>query len=194
MNYFILITLCFIFNSRISNDNWSQFRGASGDGTASITVDWGAAGAGSLSVTAVHACGSALPVTLPVTKYNVITSIASGNFNTPATWDCNCDPPDYSNIVVDSGHVVTMTANEIVNNLTINEAGTLDNGTARIDIYGNYTINGDHTGSGGTGSDRIYLYGDGTYIDGTGTISHPSRIRIWNNHKTILATADIKLS
>jgi hypothetical protein len=127
-----------------------------------------------------------------VTKYNVITSIASGNFNTPATWDCNCDPPDYSNIVVDSGHVVTMTANEIVTNLSINAYGTLDNSTFRIDIYGNYTINGDHTGSGGTNADRIYLYGDGTYIDGTGTISHPSRIRIWNNHKTILSTADIK--
>ena len=89
----------------------------------------------------------------------------------------DCDPPDYSNIVVDSGHVVTMTALETVNNLTINEYGTLDNGTFRIDIYGNYTINGEHTGSGNTTVTRIYLMGDGTTIDGTGTISHPSRIK-----------------
>ena len=105
---------------------------ASGDGTGSITVDWGAAGSGNVAVTATNtACGlSAAPVNLPVTIYAVITSIATGNFDQPGTWDCNCIPPSSSNIVIDSSHTVTLVGATTVNNLTIHATGTLDNAAA----------------------------------------------------------------
>jgi len=124
---------------------------------------------GNVEVIATNtACAlSAAPENLPVTKYAVITSITTGNFNQPTTWDCNCIPPSTSNIVIDSSHTVTLVAATTVNNLTINATGTLDNAAQIIYINGNYTINGVHTGTGASTWDRIYFDGDGTTLNGT---------------------------
>ena len=42
----------------------------------------------------------------------VITSLASGNWNTPATWSCNCIPAACNDVIVDTGHVVTIPATQ----------------------------------------------------------------------------------
>ncbi|PWK26399.1 hypothetical protein LV89_02570 [Arcicella aurantiaca] len=57
----------------------------------------------------------------------VITSLASGDWTTPATWSCNCIPASCNDVIVDSGHTVI-----IPQNLT----GKLQNLTVRgsIDI------------------------------------------------------------
>ncbi|MBL4577050.1 MAG: hypothetical protein JKX74_01180, partial [Flavobacteriales bacterium] len=59
---------------------WSITGGtvATGQGTSSITVNWGAAGSGNVRVTASTTCGSAPPVDLPITIYSTIISIDDG--------------------------------------------------------------------------------------------------------------------
>ena len=116
-----------------------------------MTVDWGAAGAGDVQVIATSSggCGADNPVNLPVTIYSAIRSVQSGNFTDPTTWDCNCDPPSMSNIVVDSGHVVTMTRADSANNLSIAEYGALDNQGFRMVVFNDYAIYGTHTGNAG---------------------------------------------
>jgi large repetitive protein len=42
----------------------------------------------------------------------VITSLASGDWNTPATWSCNCIPAACNDVIVDTGHVVTIPATQ----------------------------------------------------------------------------------
>ena len=56
----------------------------------------------------------------------VITSLASGNWNTPTTWSCNCVPAACNDVIVDTGHVVVIPATEKgrLKNLTLR--GTVD--------------------------------------------------------------------
>ena len=56
----------------------------------------------------------------------VITSLASGDWNTPATWSCNCIPAACNDVIVDTGHVVTIpvTQKGRLQNLTLR--GTVD--------------------------------------------------------------------
>ncbi|MCP4311976.1 MAG: hypothetical protein GY790_11990, partial [Bacteroidetes bacterium] len=175
--------------------SWSITGGslASGAGTSAVSLDWGAEGVGNVQVisTATGGCGAASPVNQPVTKYSAIRSVQSGNFNDPNTWDCNCNPPSMSNIVVDSGHVVTMTSADSANNLSIAEYGVLDNQAFRMVVFNDYAIYGTHTGNAGTGIEQLRLQGVGSTIDGTGLISMTGRVYCLTGSKTILPTADI---
>ncbi len=56
----------------------------------------------------------------------IITSLASGDWNTPATWSCNCIPAACNDVIVDTGHVVTIpvTQKGRLQNLTLR--GTVD--------------------------------------------------------------------
>ena len=54
-------------------------------------------------------------------------------------------------------------------------------------VQGNYRVDGVHAGTGGAGSDNIYLDGVNTEISGTGTITNTSRLRMRYGNKTIPA-------
>jgi large repetitive protein len=73
------------------------------------------------SVTSVNSS----PISIAVFD-GVITSLASGNWNTPATWSCNCIPAACNDVIVDTGHVVTIpvTQKGRLQNLTLR--GTVD--------------------------------------------------------------------
>jgi len=51
------------------------------------------------------------PITIAVFD-GIITSLASSDWNTPATWSCNCIPATCNNVIVDTGHVVTIPATQ----------------------------------------------------------------------------------
>jgi hypothetical protein len=59
---------------------------------------------------------------LSISVFNgAITSLASGNWNNPTTWSCNCVPASCNDVTVDTGHTVTIPATEKgkLKNLTI---------------------------------------------------------------------------
>ncbi len=137
---------------------------ATGQGSSIITVDWGAAGTGDVTVTASEICGSADPVTLPVSIYDVIISAQTGDWNVGTTWVGGVVPGSSNSAVIDAGHVVTVTdANKVINNITIRATATLDSRAYYFTVNGDYTLNGTHTGW----NNRVRLSGLDAVIDGT---------------------------
>ncbi|MBL4656941.1 MAG: hypothetical protein JKX73_02995, partial [Flavobacteriales bacterium] len=163
---------------------------ASGGTSSSITVDWGSPGVGKVSVSASTGCGTAAIVDLNVTIFGNVISITSGDWNVASTWDCNCNPADNDNAIIDSSHTVTVTADEIINNLTIYATATLQhNATRQITVNGDYTNSGTHDGGG----DRILLDGAGN-IDGIGTVTNVDQFRMMNGNKTVLSSANLTIN
>ena len=56
----------------------------------------------------------------------VITSLASGNWNIPATWSCNCIPAACNDVIVDTGHVVTIPATQTGRLKNVTLRGTVE--------------------------------------------------------------------
>jgi hypothetical protein len=77
--------------------------------------------------------------TLPA---GIITSAATGNWNDPATWDSAVVPTSTNDVVVASGHTVTVNATGSFNNLTVN--GSL--------AFGIFTLSGKNVTISETGS------------------------------------------
>ncbi len=164
---------------------------ASGTTTNSITVDWGAAGAGNVSVIATStspSCSAAPAVNLAVTKYTVFATngTGGGNWNDINTWACSCIPLSTQNVQILNGDVVTLAQNETIDNMVIDAGGTVNNSTFTLTVNGDYTNNGTHSGTG-----IIDLAGTDTSIDGTGTISTSGDLQISGGNKTILSTASL---
>ncbi len=111
---------------------------ASGQSTNSITVDWGAAGAGNLSVVGSNGCGSAAAVDIDVNIYDAIESVQTGNFGNNSTWSCNCIPLSTESIRVMPTHTVNLSGNETVAGVTIEPGGTLDLNGNNLIITGTY--------------------------------------------------------
>ena len=109
------------------------------------------------------------------------TSVASGNWNTNGTWDKNAVPAAGDDVIIASGHTVTMDGNEgYCTNLTIN--GTANWGQARTtNASGNLTLSGTISGSA-TGVLKV-----------TGNLSVPSgaTAAIQRNTLTITGTSSI---
>ena len=166
---------------------WSVTGGGtivSGQGTNSITVDWGAAGAGNVSVVASSGCGDAPSVGLDVNIYIVINSIVNGAWNLTATWDCNCVPDFFDNIRIQNTHTVTLTTNEVINHFEVVAGGVFDAAAKRLEVTGDFNLNGEYNGT-----NNLTLSGAGTNIDGAGNIFNTGTLIISGGAKTILSTA-----
>lgn len=169
----------------------------SGQGTNTITVDWGTGPSGSITVTGQYVCGDADPVSLNVTLYEVITSVSSGSYNNNSTWDCNCTPNSTSSIVIANGHNVTLSGDVTVNNIYIAAGGILDhvNENRELTVNGDYTVNGTHIlPSGDINNDVLYLDGADAVIDGLGTIQNGGEIHFRTGNKIIASGADLTFS
>ncbi|RLD52731.1 MAG: hypothetical protein DRI97_14195, partial [Bacteroidetes bacterium] len=172
---------------------WSITGGsvASGQDSDIITVDWGSAGVGDVTVVASNVCGAADPETLPVSIYDVIVSAQTGNWNVGTTWVGGVVPGTANSAVIDDGHTVTVTSNDDITNITINATATLNTQGFIFNIYGDYNLNGIHSS---TTSDRVRLYGLDTYIDGAGSFTGNRRLYIVAGNKVITPTANLTLS
>ena len=93
------------------------------------------------------------------------TRVQTGNWNTAGTWsiiaqdgaDCGCVPASTDDAIIYGGHTITMSASSTINNLTINALGVLKTtNTAFQRVNGNYVLNGEQSGGGGT---RLDFYG-----------------------------------
>jgi len=124
--------------------NWTITGGVLGSGqsTPMVTVDWGTGSSGLISVIGTHTvCAQSAPAEeLDITIYPVITSITSGNWENPVTWDCSCVPSSSSNVIVASGHTVTVNGATTVNNLSIESAAVLNSLGNLMTITGDYMV------------------------------------------------------
>lgn len=117
----------------------------------------------------------------------VRTSVNSGSYNSIATWDCSCIPATTNDIIISTGHVVSLAANTTVNSVLIESGAQLNNNGRRLVINGNYTIDGLHSGNG-----DIRIMSLNAAIDGKGTISTGGDFEIRNNGIFIRDTASIQ--
>ena len=163
----------------------------SGQGTGTITVDWGAAGTALISVTGGNGCGNAQPVDLTVNIYDVFITAQSGDWEDPATWVGNVVPNASNSARIASTHTVQQLANVTIQSLIIDAGAVLDSRNNYIYINGNYTLNGEHTG--GNVDHRVRLNGLGSTIDGTGTYTHLGTLYIGTGDKIIASTADLTI-
>ncbi len=144
---------------------------ASGGNTESITVDWGPSGLGTVSVVAqMPGCSAAPAALLEVNIYVIIESVQTGDWDDPATWDCNCIPLSTENVRINPSHTVTLVAGGAgteVNNFIIEAGGTLDANDKIMKIHGNFELDGTYQG----GSKILEMDGFGKFIDGIGSIT-----------------------
>ena len=101
-------------------------------------------------------------------------SIASGDWNTSATWSPSGSPSPTDNITIATGHTVTVSTNQTIHSVIINTGGTLTWNTGNtLSVTGNLTVNGTVTMNGGNlsltnsglmfqlGSDAIFTWDPG---------------------------------
>jgi hypothetical protein len=98
------------------------------------------------------------------------TSIVTGNWNSPSTWDANAVPTSVDNAIVSTGHTVTADlVTTSVNNLTVN--GTLAYATActNVAVAGNLTV-------ASTGLINVFNSTTGKTLTVAGNITNNGRI------------------
>ncbi|MFO7755202.1 MAG: hypothetical protein R6V34_04365, partial [Bacteroidales bacterium] len=173
---------------------WSVTGGSqvSGDNTNSITVDWGVAGTGSVSVVAELAgCPQAPAVELEVRLYDVIESVQTGDWDDPDTWDCGCVPLSTQSVRINDGHTVTFhNSNDIeINNFIIELGGVLDYNGRPFKVHGDFIINGAYQG----GSDKVLtLDGIDAEIGGIGVVE--GGFTIPSGNKSISSTSVLSIN
>jgi len=166
--------------------DWTVMLGTivSGQGSNSITVDWGAAGTGKVIVDGSNGCGTADTISLNVNIYVPINSVKSGEWNDVSTWNCKCVPSASSNVRVMKKHKIKLKAATVVNHLEIVAGGEIDDEGKTMDVKGDLTVDGEYSGSA-----TLTLSGSGTIIDGIGKITNKGNLEITDGDKTILSSA-----
>lgn len=140
-----------------------------------------------------------------ITSQNTRTTWLDGDASFFLTWTCFCVPAATDNVIINNA--VTISGNTTYNDITISNGATLSgnggivraNGNVtvdaggeienidRMDIYGDYTLNGVHSGSA-----NVRFLGDSTTIDGTGQIANTGRFQLSGAYKEFAATADLE--
>lgn len=131
-----------------------------------------------------------LSVTTFISSYaGSFTSVGSGNYHDPATWlvvgDADEIPDNDDDIVINTGHVVTVVVLSRSNNVTVDGTLSVSSGSP-LYISGNYIVNGIETGNGGIG----FVGTPGGTISGSGTFGSTVRYSFSRN-TTIAAGIDI---
>ncbi len=165
---------------------------ATGQGTNSITVNWGSSGTGSVCVTGNHApafpavsCGQSISTCSNIIIYKVISSIRSGNWQTAVNWDCSCVPAPADNVTIKNTHAISLNSARTINHVNINPGGSINTNSNTFTITGDLAVNGTLSGTG-----IIVLSGANTTWDGIGVITNTGPMNITGT-KTILSTASL---
>lgn len=106
-----------------------------------------------------------------------IVSIASGPWNVGATWEGGVVPTAANNVMIASGHTVTVAGTNICNGLTILSGGTLTAATGNLNIGGSVMVDGTMNVSGSNvavvsvASNGITVSSAGVFSLSSGTIT-----------------------
>lgn len=100
-----------------------------------------------------------------------LSAVASGNWNTAATWGCGSVPTASNNVTIISGQNVTLDINPLASSITVNEGATLTVNAARVltcklIVYGTLNITG---GSLTLGNNDVFLSRNATLTGGSTT-------------------------
>ncbi len=141
----------------------------------SAYISFGAPGNDTLMIIAADSSGcEADTAYFPIYVYEVITSVTSGEFGDPSTWDCNCEPLPNDNVRIAPGDVVTVdqyyngklteTFYDI-NNVEVKPGAVLKNTDAALNIYGDLINNGEMD------FDQLTLMNNNNQIAGSGIMN-----------------------
>lgn len=191
-----------VVNSMGYTYNWTVNGGvivgaSSGD---DISVDWGVAGPGTISVTATHGvCAASNAYSVDVLKYVVINSIASGNWSDVNSWDCACIPSGTDNPIV-ATHTIILDQDASVNHFEILIDGSLEADNNRtLTVGGDMTIDGSISVTAVNKGLDIDISGGGTNLGGggwinTGNGNASGTFQITGGNITIASTAVLTLA
>ena len=117
-----------------------------------------------------------------------VTSVGSGNYNTGSTWDSGARPGSSDDVVIASGHTVTLVQAENANSLDLQSGGTLDGDGNLLTIDGEnssgFAVNLDGAISG-TDTDITITTPAATNIDLKATSGNVRNVTI--NHASCAA-------
>ena len=118
-----------------------------------------------------------------------VTSVGSGNYNTGSTWDSGARPGSSDDVVIASGHTVTLVQAENANSLDLQSGGTLDGDGNLLTIVGEnssgFAVNLDGAISG-TDTDIRITTAATTLIDIVPTSGNVRHLTI--NHASFIGT------
>lgn len=107
-------------------------------------------------------------------------SASGGNWNTSARWtlvsgsDADGIPDINDNVIILSGHTITLTANQECNNLTFSGGGISYNGSTRsLNVGGDVLVNGSVTFNGYSANQTFTVSGN-TSVSSSASLSIPS--------------------
>ena len=101
------------------------------------------------------------------TQAAIVTSVGSGNWNTPGTWDCGCIPAAGDDIIINSDHNVTANIDASPNSITL--LGPSGFAFTTLALSANVTLNvtGDITLNSGTFFGSLLAFNTGASISVT---------------------------
>ncbi|PCI96411.1 MAG: hypothetical protein COB15_10345 [Flavobacteriales bacterium] len=120
-----------------------------------------------------------------------ISSVQSGDWNDPDTWDCNCNPLNNDFVKINSNHQVTLTQNETVGNIIIEPQGLLDlsSNNLRLNVKNNFTNNGSLNSRSGKikfiGTEEQMINGSSTSLFYNLHVNNNNGVRVENGNVNI---------
>ena len=110
-----------------------------------------------------------------------ITSTGTGDWNTPATWSCNCVPTTLNNVTIQSPHVITIGADAHALGLDLQSGAELSfSGSHTLSVHDDLTLAGTFTE--GTGTLALVKPTDDQLVyNNTGSTINLHNLRVNNN-------------
>lgn len=107
-----------------------------------------------------------------------IHSVASSDWNNPATWDCSCIPTQFNNVFIEPFNSVEVDADAFCKNLSVEPNATLTSSSnATLNLYGSFDLVGTYTPTNGT---LAFVSDVAQYLDAGGNNSDLYNVTINN--------------